>query len=85
LELLLREGPAVAEEAKAHLPVNDDIASTFHVALRTGQRLGDRISDHGIETQLLLGPRVIGETCDDGRERNRVDECAAAVSRRLRW
>jgi hypothetical protein len=85
LELLLREGPAVAEEAKAHLPVNDDIASAFHVTLRAGQRLRDRIFHHGIGTQLLLGPRVIGETCGDGRERNRIDECAAAVSRRLRW
>ena len=85
MELLLREGPAVAEETKAHLPVNDDVAPAFHVPLRTGQRLGDGIANHGIGTKLLLGPRVIGEACDCGRERGRTDECAATLSRRLRW
>src|SRR5262245_36342286 len=85
LELLLREGPAVAEEAEAHLPVNDDIAPAFHVPLRTSQRLGDGISNHGIGTQLLLAPRVTGEACDRGGERSCTDERAATLSRRLRW
>src|SRR4029077_9406877 len=70
LELLLREGPAVAEQAQPELPVNgaaavteegqpalrvnDDAAPAFRVALYPGQRLGERIADHGVGTHLLL-------------------------------
>src|SRR5215475_14556141 len=54
LELLIREGPAVAEQAEPHLAVNDDAAPAFHIALRAGQRVGDGISDNRIRAQLLL-------------------------------
>src|SRR5439155_23182434 len=85
LELLLREGPAVAEQAEPHLAVNDDTAAAFHIALRAGQRLGDGISDNRIGRQLLFGARAIRPACDRRGERDRRDARAMALSRKLRW
>jgi len=43
LEPLLRERPAVAEQAQTHLPVGDDRAAARGIALGAGERLRDRV------------------------------------------
>ena len=43
LEPLLREGPAVAEQAQADLAVGDDGAAPRGIALGAGERRGHRI------------------------------------------
>src|SRR5262249_59780580 len=85
MELLLREGPAVAEQAEPHLAVNDDAAPALHIALRAGQRAGDSISDDRIRTQLLLAARAIRPACEHRGERDRREARATTLSRKLRW
>jgi hypothetical protein len=73
----------VAEQTQAHLPVNDDAAPAFRIALRTGERLGNGIANHYIGTKLLLRMGVDGEACNRRGEHGRAGQRAGSLSRKL--
>src|SRR5688572_20194142 len=85
LKAFFRVWPAVAEQAKPGLTVNDNGAPAFRVAVRSGERIRDRVPDDRIRTQLILGLGAIGGAASHhGCERDRIGQRAAPLSRTLR-
>jgi hypothetical protein len=73
----------VAEETKAHLPVNDNAAPAFRLAFRAGERLGNGIANHYIGTKSLLCLRTGGIAGNHRGKCGRANERAVLLSQKL--